>query len=113
VVEFNGDELESVTLKKAALNRRMRDAYEALYTAGCADLAQVDLASYQNALVKVSMMGETIPRPSIVFKTRLDRDVADTIVWADKASLDFDDIWDTLLLNPRWRAELREAEAGE
>lgn len=113
VLEFNGDELETVPLKKAALDRRMRDAYEALYTAGCEDLAQVDLASYQAALVKVSMMGETIPRPSIVFKTRLKRDVADTIVWADKESLDFDEIWDTLLLNPRWRDALREAEAGE
>lgn len=113
VLEFNGDELESVPHKKAALDRRMRDAYEALYTAGCEDLAQVDLASYQKALVKVSMMGETIPRPSIVFKTRLKRDVADTIDWADKESLDFDEIWDTLLLNPRWRDELRELEAGE
>jgi hypothetical protein len=113
VLEFNGDELETVSLKKAALDERMRDAYEALYTAGCKDLAQVDLASYQDALVKVSMMGETIPRPSIVFKTRLKRDVADTIDWADKESLDFDEIWDTLLLNPRWRDELREAEAAE
>ena len=113
VLEFNGDEFETVALKKAALDARMRDAYEALYTAGCEDLAQVDLASYQVALVKVSMMGETIPRPSIVFKTRLKRGVADTIDWADKDSLIFDDIWDTLLLNPRWRDELREAAASE
>jgi hypothetical protein len=112
VLEFNGDELETVTLKKAALNRQMRDAYEALFTAGCEDLAQADLASYQNALVKVSMMGETIPRPSIVFKTRLKRDIADSVVWADKESLDFDEIWDVLLLNPRWRDELRELEDG-
>jgi hypothetical protein len=113
VAEFNGDELESVALKKAALDRWMRDAYEALYTAGCEDLAQVDLASYQDALVKVSMMGETIPRPSIVFKTRLRRDVADTVAWAEKESLDFDEIWDTLLLNPRWRDELRESADGD
>lgn len=113
VLEFNGDEFKTVPLKKAALDRRMRDAYEALYTAGCEDLAQVDLASYQNALVKVSMMGETVPRPSIVYKTRLKRDVADTIDWTDKESLDFDEIWDTLLLNPRWRDELRELEAAE
>ncbi len=112
VLEFNGDELETVALKKAALDSEMRDAYEALFTAGCEDLAQADLASYQNALVKVSMMGETIPRPSIVYKTRLKRDIADSVVWADKESLDFDEIWDVLLLNPRWRDELRELEGG-
>ena len=112
VLEFNGDELETVPLRKAALDRQMRDAYEALFTAGCEDLAQADLASYQNALVKVSTMGETKPLPSIVFKTRLKRDIADTVVWADKESLDFDQIWDVLLLNPRWRDELRELEGG-
>jgi hypothetical protein len=58
------------------------------------------------------MMGETIPRPSIVYKTRLKRDIADSVVWADKESLDFDEIWDVLLLNPRWRDELRELEGG-
>ena len=112
VLEFNGDELETVHLRKAALDRQMRDAYEALFTARCEDLAQADLASYQNALVKVSTMGETKPLPSIVFKTRLKRDIADTVVWADKESLDFDEIWDVLLLNPRWRDELRELEGG-
>ncbi len=112
VLEFNGDELETVPLRKAALDRQMRDAYEALFTAGCEELAQADLASYQNALVKVSTMGETIPRPSIVFKTRLKRDIADTVVWVDKESLDFDEIWDVLLLNPRWRDEFREVEGG-
>ena len=112
VLEFNGDELETVPLRKAALDRQMRDAYEALFTAGCEDLAQADLASYQNALVKVSTMGETKPLPSIVFKTRLKRDIAVTVVWADKESLDFDEIWDVLLLNPRWRDELRELEGG-
>ena len=112
VLEFNGDELETVPLRKAALDRQMRDAYEALFTAGCEELAQADLASYQNALVKVSTMGETKPLPSIVFKTRLKRDIADTVVWADKESLDFDEIWDVLLLNPRWRDELRELEGG-
>ena len=112
VLEFNGDELETVPPRKAALDRQMRDAYEALFTAGCEDLAQADLASYQNALVKVSTMGETKPLPSIVFKTRLKRDIADTVVWADKESLDFDEIWDVLLLNPRWRDELRELEGG-
>jgi hypothetical protein len=113
VLEFNGDELETIPLRKAALDRQMRDAYEALFTAGCEDLAQADLASYQNALVKVSMMGETIPRPSIVFKTRMKRDTADSVVWADKESLNFDEIWDVLLINPRWRDELRELEGGQ
>lgn len=50
--------------------------------------------------------------PVVVFKTKLVRDVADTIDWANKESLDFNEIWDTLLLNPRWREELKDLEDG-
>ncbi len=38
VMEFNGDELATVALKKVALDRQMRDAYEAFYAAACAEL---------------------------------------------------------------------------
>jgi hypothetical protein len=32
VLEFNGDELDSVEAKKSAMDREMRDVYEALYS---------------------------------------------------------------------------------
>ena len=46
---------------------------------------------------------------AIVFKTKLVRDEAYDVDWAGKEALDFNDIWDTMLLNVRWRREL----AGE
>lgn len=49
VVEFNGDELDTVPLKKAALDEQMRDGYEVLYGAGCADLVQVDITARTRA----------------------------------------------------------------
>ena len=58
------------------------------------------------------MMGDTTAIGAPVFKTRLKRDVAETIDWANKLNLDFNEIWDELLLNIRWRDELREAAAG-
>ena len=43
---------------------------------------------------------------------RLTRDVAETIDWANKESLYFDEIWNTLLLSPVWRRALQEAQEG-
>jgi hypothetical protein len=40
------------------------------------------------------------------------REVAETIDWANKEALDFNEIWDTLLLNPIWRRELKAAQEG-
>lgn len=45
----------------------------------------------------------------LMFKTKLVRDEAYDVDWAGKESLDFNDIWDTMLLNVRWSREL----AGE
>ena len=84
----------------------MRDAYEAFYAAACDELAQIDLAAYQRAPVKVSQMGKVESLPGVVFKTRLQRDAANEIDWANKEGLDFNDIWDTLLLNPTRRRPL-------
>ena len=39
MLELDGDELETVAIKKAALDRRMRDAYEVCFTAGCDDVS--------------------------------------------------------------------------
>jgi hypothetical protein len=113
VVAFNGDELDTVPLKNAALDEQMRDGYEVLYGAGCADLVQVDITARTRTFGSyVGRGGGALRMPVVVFKTKLVRDVADTIDWANKESLDFNEIWDTLLLNPRWREELKDLEDG-
>ena len=111
-LEFLGNEQGTVTQKKAALDNQMRDAYDALFNSGCDQLAWVDLTGIQRAIVKVGQMGETIPVPAPVFKTRLKRAEADSVDWANKGALDFNQIWDELLLNIRWRDAIRK-EAGQ
>jgi hypothetical protein len=111
-LEFLGNEQGTVTQKKAALDNQMRDAYDALFNSGCDQLAWVDLTGIQRAIVKVGQMGETIPVPAPVFKTRLKRAEADSVNWANKGALDFNQIWDELLLNIRWRDAIRK-EAGQ
>lgn len=106
VVEFNGDELETVAEKKAALDTQMQDAYEALYAAGCEDLAQVDLTARSMAVAVGGIEGGVVQSLAAVYKTRLTREVADKVDWSSKDSLDFNDIWETLLLNVRWKKEL-------
>jgi hypothetical protein len=92
VVEFNGDELDTVPLTKATLDKQMRDGHEVLYSGGCADLVQVDIT------VRIRTFGSYVGReggalrmPVVVFKTSLVRDLADTIDWANKESLDFNE----------------------
>ena len=111
VVEFNGDELESVVMKKAALDGQMRDAYDALFNSGCDELVQVDLTGIHEA-VTTREVGNSVVTPVVVFKTRLTLDVAEGVDWANKQDLNFNEIWNQLLINPRWRKELREAEAA-
>ena len=111
-LEFLGNEKGTVTQKKAALDSQMRDAFAALFNSGCDELAWVDMTAIHRAIVKVGQMGETTPVPSPVFKTRLKRADADSVDWANKDALDFNEIWDELLLNIRWRDALRE-EAGQ
>jgi hypothetical protein len=106
VVEFNGDELETVVEKKAALDAEMQDAYEVLYSAGCEDLAQVDLTARMMAVAIGGIEGGVVQSLAAVYKTRLTREAADTIDWSNKDSLDFNEIWETLLLNVRWKKEL-------
>ncbi len=112
VLEFNGDELDTVALKKAALDWRMRDAYEVFFMAGCDELFWVDLTAIQLGFAKVGMMGESVTKHIPTFKTRLTREDADNIDWANKEALDFDEIWNTFILNIRWRRELAEVEQG-
>ncbi len=108
VIEFNGDELETVAKKKAALDAQMQDAYEVLYSAGCEDLAQVDLTARSMAVAIGGIEGSVVQSLAAVYKTRLTREAADTVDWSSKDSLDFNEIWETLLLNVRWKRELED-----
>ena len=103
-MEFNGDELPSVAAQKAAMDHEMRDIYEALYTAECEDLREVHISGRAKAVD-----GRVGIAHAIVFKTKLVRNRADDVDWAEKEALDFNEIWETMLLNVRWRREL----AGE
>ena len=104
VMEFNGDEFPSVAAKEAAMDREMRDIYEALYTADCEDLREVHISGRAKAVD-----GRVGIAHAIVFKTKLVRDRAVDVDWAGREALDFNEIWDTMLLNVRWHREL----AGE
>lgn len=108
VVEFRGDELETIADRKAALDRQMIEAYAAIFGAGCDDLKWVDLSGLQRAIVKVGMMGDPASPQVPVFKTRMTAEEAEEVDWDNRHSLDFSDIWKELLLNPRWRDELKE-----
>ena len=101
VIEFNGDELPSVAAKKAAMDREMRDIYEDLYTAECEDIREVHISGRAKAVD-----GRFGIAHAIVVKMKLARDKADDVDWAEKESLDFNEIWETMLLNVRWRREL-------
>jgi hypothetical protein len=107
VIEFNGDERANVPQKKARLDVQMRDAFEAFYRAGCADLQEVHIAVRMVAL-GAGVIGPMTQTLAAVFKTKLKPDVAETIDWDNKDNLDFNEIWDTMLLHTRWRKALRE-----
>ena len=109
VVEFRGDELKTIAERKAALDRQMADAYAAVFGAGCEDLKWVDLSGLQKAIAKVGMMGDPAMPQVPVFKTRMTAEDAEEVDWDNRHSLDFSEIWKTLLLNPRWRQALEEA----
>ena len=100
VIEINGDEYEDVARNKAELDRWMRDGHEAVFTAGH-ELTEVTISARMKAVD-----GRTGITQAVVYRTRLKRDTAEEVDWAAKESLDFNEIWDTLLLNRRWREAL-------
>ena len=102
VIEINGDEFQDVTKNKAELDRWMRDAYEAVFTAGY-DLTDATISARMRAID-----GRTGVTQAVVYRTRLGKDVAEGIDWAAKDSIDFNEIWDILLLNRRRREALGE-----
>ena len=105
VVEFNGDDRGEVAEKKASLDLWMTAAYDLFYNSGCDELTQVDLSGYGEALGRPPI-GPTVISHAIVFKTRMKKADADGVDWANQESLDFDEIWDTQLINVRWGREL-------
>ena len=100
VIEINGDEYEDVAKNKAELDRWMRDGYEAVFTAGH-ELTEVTISARMKAVD-----GRTGITQAVVYRTRLKKETAEEVDWAAKESLDFNEIWDTLLLNRRWREAL-------
>jgi hypothetical protein len=102
VIEINGDEYEDVAKNKAELDRRMRDAYEALFAADH-ELTDATISARMRAVD-----GRTGITQAVVYRTRLKKEAAEGIDWAAKDTLDFNEIWDTLLLNRRWREALGE-----
>ena len=109
-LEFNGDEFETIAEKKTALDIQMRVAYEALFTSGCDELNWVDLTAISKTLTHPGEYGKVTKLSVVVFKTRLKKEVAETVDWSNAETLDFNEIWDNLLLNPSWAKELRELE---
>jgi hypothetical protein len=105
VVEFNGDDVGEVADKKASLDLWMTTAYDLFYNSGCDELTQVDLSGYGEALGRPPI-GPTVISHAIVFKTRMKKAEADTVDWANKDTLDFEEVWDVQLINVRWKKEL-------
>ena len=81
----------------------MRDAYEAVFTAGH-ELTEATISARMRAVD-----GRTGITQAVVYRTRLGKDAAEGIDWAAKDTVDFNEIWDTLLLNRRWREALGES----
>lgn len=105
VVEFNGDDVGEVADKKASLDLWMTTAYDLFFNSGCNELTQVDLSGYGEALGRPPI-GPTVISHAIVFKTRMKKVEADTVDWASKDTLDFEEIWDVQIINVRWKREL-------
>ena len=106
VIEYNGDEADGVALRKAGLEAHMRDAYDAFFNAGCDELTQVDIGA-RLVVTGAGVIGPMAQTLAVVYKTRLKIEDADGVDWANKDSIDFNQVWDELLLNTRWRNELR------
>ena len=111
VIDFNGDEFDSLLVKKNRLDLQMRDAYDAFYNAGCADLGEVSITAIQKE-VTTREIGPSTVLPIVVFKTKMTKAQADEVDWENKDDIDFNEVWREEVLNPRWREGLRELQEG-
>ncbi len=110
-IEINGDEYDTTTKKKAELDIVMRDTYELIYTTGY-EVTEVAITAVMNGVRHITAKTASI-EPIQAFRSRLRGDAAATVDWANKDSLDFNEIWENVLLNTAWKRELsEEAEAG-
>ncbi len=107
VIDFNGDEFDSLLVKKNRLDLQMRDAYDAFYNSGCADLGEVSITAIQKE-VTTREVGPSTITPIVVFKTKMTKAQADEVDWENKDDIDFNEVWRQEVLNPRWREGLRE-----
>ena len=105
-IEFNGDEYDTTTKKKAELDKIMRGTYEVLFTSGH-EVAEVTMTAIMIGAIR-RVVGGTADGPIAVYKTRLKKDDAEAVEWSNKESIDFNEVWDTLILNPAWKRDLRE-----
>ena len=111
VIDFNGDEFDSLLVKKNRLDLQMRDAYDAFYNSGCADLGEVSITAIQKE-VTTREVGPSTITPIVVFKTKMTKAQADEVDWENKDDIDFNEVWRQEVLNPRWREGLRELKEG-
>ena len=107
-IELNGDEYESIVQRKEELDKLMRDTYHVLYASGY----HIVEATISAVMMGRSYRRQSVQAPITVYKTRLKQAAAEGIDWADKDNLDFNEIWDTVLLSPTWKTELKEAQGG-
>ena len=112
VIEMNGDDHGGVFEKKASLNLWMRESYNVLFNAGCDMLSLVEISGYGAALGR-HPIGPAALSWAITFKTRMTKDVAEGVDWENRESLEFDDIWDTMILNYRWEQALKGEPVGQ
>lgn len=111
-IEINGDEYDTTTRKKAELDILMRDTYELIYTTGY-EVTEVAITAVMNGVRHMTAKSASV-EPIQAFRSRLRGDAAATVDWANKESLDFNEIWENVLLNTAWKRELaEEAEAGQ
>lgn len=108
IVEFNGDDNGDVFEKKGSVDLWMRESYNAFYNSGCDQLAKVEISAYGEAIGR-HPIGPAAASWAITFKTRLNVDVAKEVNWAYRENINFDEIWETMILNYRWKQDL----AGE
>ena len=107
-IEMNGDEYESIVQRKEELDNIMRDTYHVLYASGY----HIVEATISAVMMGKSYRRQSVQAPVTVYKTRLKQAAAEGVDWDDKENLDFNEIWDTLLLSPTWKTELKEAQGG-
>ncbi len=111
-IEINGDEYDTTTKKKAELDILMRDTYDLIYTTGY-EVTEVAITAVMNGVVHHTANAASV-KPIQAFRSRLRGDAAATVDWANKDSLDFNEIWDNVLLNTAWKRDLaEEGEAGQ